>query len=91
MLHKPTGGFRTEEYADSEQKSRYKCGTKFKTPSDIADILDNNVCTEAKKDAFDFYLAVYTMKELESLPITTQSCQNMTRAPRIRAGAISAE
>ena len=24
-------------------------------------------------------------------PATTQSCQNMTRAPRIRAGAISAE
>jgi hypothetical protein len=25
------------------------------------------------------------------LPATTQSCQNMTRAPRMRAGAISAE
>lgn len=28
---------------------------------------------------------------IASLPATTQSCQNMTKAPRMRAGAISAE
>ena len=42
------------------------------------------------RDISTYSFTITFAQKPRKIPATTQSCQNMTRAPRIRAGAISA-
>ncbi len=92
VLHEPTRGLGTKPDTTAEDEGWDEGWTELKTPSDTTSVFDNDVGGEAQEDTCRPPLAnVSGRATRSSSPATTQSCQNMTRAPRIRAGAISAE
>lgn len=93
VLHEPAGRLGTEPNTAAEDEGRDEGRAKLETPGDSRDVLDNDVGAEAQEYTCGGLLADISTLALIgecSLPATTQSCQNMTRAPRMRAGAISA-
>jgi hypothetical protein len=90
MLHEPTRRFRAEVDAGGKDEGRNEGRAKFKAPRNLANILKNDIGAKAEEDTFGVISQDFQQKK-GNLPTVTQSCQNMTRAPRIRAGAISAE
>ena len=92
VLHEPTRALGAEEDTTTEDEGWDERGTELETPSDAASVFDNDVGAEAQEDTWGRLSANGSGRVVRSnTPATTHSCQNMTRAPRIRAGAISAE
>jgi len=50
VLHEPTRRLRAEVDAGGEDKGRDKCRAKFKTPGNLADILENDIGAKAEED-----------------------------------------
>jgi hypothetical protein len=50
MLHQPSRRLRTEVDADGEEEGGDKGRTEFESPSDFADILDDDVGAETEED-----------------------------------------
>ena len=92
MLHKPTRRLGTEKDTTAQDEGWDERRTKLETPSNATDVLNNDIGTKAQEDAWEQQSESTIERAIRGwIPATTQSCQNMTRAPRIRAGAISAE
>lgn len=95
VLHEPARGLGAEVDTNGENKRRDKGRTELETPTDITGVFDNDVGGQAQEDTWGRggNISDDTPRAMKrgDLPATTQSCQNMTSAPRIRAGAISAE
>jgi len=93
MFHEPARRLGTEENANTQDERWNECRSELEAPCDVAGVFDDDVGAESQENAWNYCqmcvsgklkLAVYK-------PATTQSCQNITSAPRMRWGAISAE
>jgi hypothetical protein len=92
VLHKPTRGFGAKPDTAPENKGWDECGTELETPRDATCIFDDDIGSETQENSYRRGLVISSDElSLTSSPATTHSCQNITRAPRIRAGANSAE
>lgn len=52
VLHEPTRRLRAEVDAGSKDESRDEGRAKFKTPRDLANILENDIGAKAEEDTF---------------------------------------
>jgi hypothetical protein len=50
MLHKPARRLRAEIYSSAEDERWDKRGTQLETPSDVFDVLDNNVGSKTQEN-----------------------------------------
>ena len=92
VLHQPARGLGTEKDTQKKDEGWDERRTKLETPGNAADVFDNDIRAEAQEDTCQQQSDSAIGRAMrEWIPATTQSCQNMTRAPRMRAGAISAE
>ncbi len=104
LLHEPAGRFGAEVDEDGEGQRWDEGGSKLQTPRNVARVGDHDVCNETEEDTKS--LMEQRMNRRVSrvssgiIPLknnvvkgwirTVQSCQPMTRAPRICAGEFSA-
>lgn len=94
LFHEPTRRLGAEEDSQSQEEGGNERRTQLETPGNVTRVLDDDVGGESQEDSCRASISIRCAGrrgDWENLPTTTQSCQNMTRAPRIRAGAISAE